>query len=78
MIYGTIRSKNYGDRFDAVSQSIATAVQLADDGCNDFDLTGALEDLEAALSRQDEGRENYENAVWSAVEAIHHAFERDD
>jgi hypothetical protein len=78
MIYGTIRSKNYGDRDDAMSQSIATAVRWADEGCTDCDLTGSLGDLEAALERQDDDQDNYENAVWSAVEAINHAFARDD
>lgn len=76
----TIRNCNYAD-----GSAIAAALQLAED-CDDIDLIGSLDDLEAVLAEHAESDSELsrqlcreaEDCVEHAVLVITGAFEEDD
>ena len=81
-----IRNCNFNTREDALGQNVWRAVAEADRGCEDCDLIGSLDDLEATLSKY-AGRDsafaeaeclNAEESVESAILAIDAAFEKED
>jgi len=83
--YPTIRNSNYGTQ-DTLSQAVVSALRLADQGCVDCDLLGALDDLETTLA-DNAGNDSElstaaclyaEATVAAAVEAMDHAFAKED
>ncbi len=79
--YPTIRNSNYGTQ-DTLSLAVVSALRLADQGCVDCDLLGALDDLESTLADYGGSDSEFakavciyaEEAVMAAVEAMDHAF----
>jgi hypothetical protein len=79
--YPTIRNSNYGTQ-DTLSQAVVAALRLADQGCVDCDLLGALDDLETTLidhacsdSELSVNACRYaEDAVAAVLKAMDHAF----
>lgn len=80
--YPTTRNCNYATRDDALSQAVVTALRLADQGCVDCDLLGALDELETTLADHAGSDSELsvaaclyaEDAVAAAVEAMDHSF----
>jgi hypothetical protein len=84
--YPVIRNSNFASREDDLGQHVAEALALADRGCEDCDLTGSLDDLEAALAAHAESDgavaaeacREAEEAVEAALLTILAAMESDD
>jgi hypothetical protein len=82
MTYPTIRNSNYATLIDSHSQAVIAALRLADQGCVDCDLLGALDDLETTLADHGGSDSEFsvaaclyaEEAVSAAVEAMDHSF----
>lgn len=80
--YPTIRNSNYATLPDPLSQAVVTALRLADQGCVDCDLLGALDDLETTLADHGGSDSEFstaaclyaEESVSAAVEAMDHSF----
>jgi hypothetical protein len=80
--YPTIRNSNYATLLDPLSQAVVTALRLADQGCVDCDLLGALDDLENTLADHGGSDSEFataaclyaEDAVAAAVDALDHSF----
>ena len=82
----TIRNCNLSSREDDRGRHAWEAVVAADRGCEDCDLVGSLDELEAVLARHAESDSAEaeqactaaEEAVEAALLAIHAAFEKND
>lgn len=60
------------------ASAVRAALRLVDQGCDDCDLLGALDDLEVTLTRQQMARLADEDAVADAVQKINDAFDNGD
>lgn len=70
-LYPTIRNCNFAAREDARGRHVADALAAADRGCEDCDLIGALDDLEATLKAHAESDSaEAEEACTDAEEAV--------
>lgn len=84
--YPTIRNCNFSSRHDDRGRHVREAVLAADRGCDDCDLIGALDDLEATLAdhAESDSEESMrlcreaEAAVEAAVLAINSVFDNAD
>ena len=84
--YPTIRNSNYATLTDPLSQAVSAALRLADQGCVDCDLLGALDDLETTLIEHGGNDSEFstaaclyaEDAVAAAVKQIDNAFGKED
>lgn len=82
----TIRNCNLSSRHDDRGRHVWEAVVASDRGCEDCDLAGALDDLEAVLARHAESDSaaaeqactEAEEAVEAALLAINAALDNDD
>jgi hypothetical protein len=80
--YPTIRNSNYQTLDDPLSKAVVSALRLADQGCVDCDLLGALDDLETTLADHAGSDSEFataaclyaEDAVAAAVDAMDHSF----
>ena len=80
--YPTIRNSNYATLPDTLSQAVLAALRLADQGCVDCDLLGALDDLETTLADHGGSDSEFskaaclyaEESVSAVLEAMDHAF----
>lgn len=82
----TIRNCNFSARDDERGRIVLDAVRTADRGCDDCDLIGSLDDLEATLARHAESDSaeaeaactEAEDDVVAALLAIAVAFDKED
>lgn len=83
--YPTIRNCNFATREDDLGRHVAEALAAADRGCDDCDLIGALDDLEATLiahaesdsAESERACAEAEEAVEAALLTVNAAFEND-
>jgi hypothetical protein len=64
-----IRSHGYENREDSTGSAVHAAVRLADGDCEDCDLIGALDDLEAVLEQHSAFLDTQSSARVEAAEA---------
>lgn len=84
--YLTIRNCNFASRHDDRGRHVREALTAADRGCEDCDMIGALDDLEATLAdhAESDSEESMrlcreaEEAVEAAFLAIGVAFDKAD
>lgn len=86
MTYPVARNCNFSARKDDRGRHVCEALAAADSGCEDCDLIGALDDLEATLATHaesdsaeaEEATAKAEEAVEAALLRINSAFDAQD
>jgi len=84
--YPTIRNSNYQTLDDPLSKAVMSALRLADQGCVDCDLIGALDDLETTLADHAGNDSEFsvkaclyaEDLVAAVVTAMDHSLTKED